>query len=91
MTPTKSEMSHFATADRINSIIKYEFGFIKKLLSMEVAQKMIGQTIEIYIKERRHKLLNMKTPAQAHKENNHWAAFRQHKFYKKIKSQKTET
>ena len=58
----------------------------KKLPSMEVAQKMIGQAIEIYNKERRHKSLNMRTPAQAHKENNH-----QHKFYKKIKSQKPET
>ena len=53
---------------------------------MEVAQKMIVQAIEIYNHERRHKSLNMKTPAQAHKENNH-----QHKFYKKIKLQKNET
>ena len=57
---------------------------------MEAAQKMIVQAIEIYNYERRHKSLNMKTPVQAHKENNHWAAFRQHKFYKKIKSQKAK-
>ena len=70
----------------MNGIIKYEFGFIKKLLSMEVAQKIIVQAIQIYNHERRHKSLNMKTPPQAHKENNHL-----HKFYKKIKSHKPET
>jgi transposase InsO family protein len=75
-----------AVAERINGIIKYEFGFIKKLPSMEVAQKMIVQAIEIYNNERRHKSLNMKTPAQAHRENNH-----EHKFYKKLKLQKSET
>ena len=53
---------------------------------MEVAQKMIVQAIQTYNHERRHKSLNMKTPAQAHNENNH-----QHKFYKKIKLQKPET
>ena len=61
-----------ATAELINGIlIKYEFGFIKKLPSMEVAHKMIVQAIEIYNHEQRHRSLNMKTPAQAHKENNH--------------------
>ena len=50
-------------AGRINGIIKYEFGFIKKLPSMEVAQKMIVQAIEIYNHERRHKSLNIKTAA----------------------------
>ena len=46
---------------------------------------MIVQAIQIYNHERRHKSLNMKTPAQAHKENN-----RQHKFYKKINLYKSE-
>ena len=73
-------------AERINGIIKYEFGFIKKLPSIEVAQKMIVQAIEIYNNQRKHRSLHIKSPAQAHKENNH-----QHKFYKKIKSQKNET
>ena len=50
---------------------------------MEIAQKMIVQAIEIYNHERRRKSLNMKTPAQAHKENN-----RQHKFYKKSNHKK---
>ena len=88
MTHTKSETSHRAIAERINGIIKCEFGFIKKLPSMEVAQKMITQAVEIYNNQRRlggtpHKSLNMKTPAQAHRENNH-----QHKFYKKLKNPK---
>ena len=30
---------------------------------MEIAQKMIVQAIQIYNHERRHKSLNMKTPA----------------------------
>lgn len=52
---------------------------------------MITQAVEIYNNQQRlggtpHKSLNMKTPAQAHRENNH-----QHKFYKKLKSQKPET
>ena len=37
---------------------------------------MVVQVIEIYNHERRHKSLNMKTPAQANKKNNHLAAFR---------------
>jgi hypothetical protein len=37
-----------AVAERINGILKYEFGLIKTIPSIEVASKMVKQTIEVY-------------------------------------------
>lgn len=65
-----------AVAERINGILKYEFGLLKTLPNLVLAQKMIKQVIVIYNNERRHYSLDMKTPEFAHKNQMH-----KYKFY----------
>ena len=65
-----------AVAERINGILKYEFGLLKTLPNLVQAQKMIKQAVNIYNNERRHYSLEMKTPAFAHKKQQH-----KYKFY----------
>lgn len=65
-----------AVAERINGILKYEFGLLKTLPNLVQAQKMIKQAINTYNNERRHYSLEMKTPAFAHKNQMH-----NYKFY----------
>jgi transposase InsO family protein len=65
-----------AVAERINGILKYEFGLLKTLPNLVQAQKMIKQAVNIYNNERRHYSLEMKTPAFAHKNQMH-----NYKFY----------
>lgn len=55
-----------AVAERVNGILKYEFGLIKTLPTLAVAQKMVKQAVEIYNAERLHYSLEMKTPNWAH-------------------------
>ncbi|WP_370640716.1 IS3 family transposase, partial [Flavobacterium sp. SM15] len=56
-----------AVAERINGILKYEFGLLKTLPNLVLAQKMIKQAVNTYNNERRHYSLDMKTPEFAHK------------------------
>jgi transposase InsO family protein len=65
-----------AVAERINGILKYEFGLIKTLPNLVTAQKMLKQAVNIYNRERRHYSLEMKTPEFAHKNQQH-----KYKFY----------
>ena len=65
-----------AVAERINGILKYEFGFLKTLPNLDTANKMLKQAINIYNNERRHYSLEMKTPQFAHKNQEH-----EYKFY----------
>ena len=65
-----------AVAERINGILKYEFGFLKTLPNLDTANKMLKQAVNIYNKERRHYSLEMKTPEFAHKNQKH-----EYKFY----------
>lgn len=69
-----------AVAERINGILKYEFGLIKTIPSMAVANKMLKQAVKIYNSERRHCSLEMQTPNYAHTHQLH-----EYKSYKKIK------
>ena len=55
-----------AVAERINGILKYEFGLINTIKSIEIAQKMIKQTVQIYNNERLHWSLELKTPQSVH-------------------------
>ena len=71
-----------AVAERINGIMKQEFGLNRVIPNLETAQKMVKQAVEIYNNERRHCSLNMKTPAYAHKHEEH-----EYKSYKKEKKQ----
>ena len=59
-----------AVAERINGILKYEFGFINVLPDLKTAQKMIKEAVEIYNNERLHWSLNLKTPQHTHNEFN---------------------
>lgn len=65
-----------AVAERINGILKYEFGLIKTLPNLVTAQKMLREAINIYNSERRHYSLEMKTPNFAHQKQQH-----KYKFY----------
>src|SRR5690606_9639798 len=60
-----------AVAERVNGILKYEFGLIKTLPNLATAQKMVKQAVEIYNSERLHYSLGMKTPDWAHQNQEH--------------------
>ena len=65
-TTEKSDPYENAVAERINGILKYEFGLIKTIPTIAVAGKMVDKAIEIYNGKRRHWSLNLKTPNVAH-------------------------
>ena len=70
-TTEKYDPYENAVAERINGILKYEFGLIKTIPSLEVANKMLKEAVEIYNNERRHCSLQMKTPNFAHTNQTH--------------------
>lgn len=70
-----------AVAERINGILKYEFGLGNNLPSMTIAQHMLKQAIEIYNNERPHFSLNLAKPVDAHINQTH-----SYKSYKNEKS-----
>lgn len=82
-TTQKSDPYENAVAERINGILKYEFGLNRIIPNLEVATKMIKQAVAIYNNERIHYSLNMNTPAVAHINQVH-----KYKSYKKNYSQK---
>mgnify|MGYP003575788129 CR=1 FL=1 len=70
-TTEKYDPYENAVAERINGILKYEFGLIKGIPTLEIAGKMVKQAIDIYNNERRHRSLDMQTPAVAHRRQTH--------------------
>ena len=70
-TTEKYDPYENAVAERINGILKYEFGLIKIIPALEVAQKMLKVSVDIYNNERRHRSLQMQTPEFAHKNQEH--------------------
>jgi transposase InsO family protein len=77
-TTEKYDPYENAVAERINGILKYEFGLIKTIPSLEIAGKMLKESVEIYNNERRHRSLEMNTPNFAHTNQKH-----HYKSYKK--------
>ena len=69
-----------AVAERINGILKQEFGLNKIIPNLKTAEKMIKQAVEIYNNQRRQASLEMKTPAFAHLNQRH-----EYKSYRKQK------
>ena len=69
-----------AVAERINGILKQEFGLGKTIPNLKTAQKMVKQAVDINNKQRRHYSLGMKTPEFAHLNQIH-----KYKSYKKNK------
>lgn len=59
-----------AVAERINGILKYEFGLKNSIVNQSIAQKMIDQAIKIYNEKRLHWSLNLKVPEKIHKDYN---------------------
>ena len=70
-TTEKYDPYENAVAERINGILKYEFGLIKTLPDLQTAKKMIRQSVELYNNNRRHRSLKMKTPNFAHINQQH--------------------
>jgi putative transposase len=70
-TTEKYDPYENAVAERINGIIKYEFGLIKTIPNLEYAVKMVKKAVVTYNNKRRHRSLNMTTPQHAHTHQNH--------------------
>lgn len=70
-TTEKYDPYENAVAERINQTLKYEFGMIKTIPSLEIANKMLRQAIEIYNDQRRHRSIEMQTPSYAHTHQTH--------------------
>ncbi len=69
-TTQQSDPYENAIAERINGILKYEFGLRKTIASIDVARKMIKEAVDIYNNDRLHWSLDLKTPQQVHKSYN---------------------
>ena len=82
-TTQKSDPYENAVAERINGILKYEFGLINTIPNLEVATKMVKQAVDIYNNERIHYSLDMNTPEFAHINQTH-----KYKSYKKNYNEK---
>lgn len=65
-TTQKYDPYENAIAERINGILKYEFGLRKTLPSVDVAKKMMKQAAQIYNNKRLHWSLDLKTPQHVH-------------------------
>jgi putative transposase len=57
-----------AVAERINGILKYEFGLKNTIKNIEIARKIIAEAVKIYNNERLHWSLNLKTPQNVHQQ-----------------------
>jgi len=65
-TTQKYDPYENAIAERINGILKYEFGLRKTLPTVEIARKMMKQAVEIYNNKRLHWSLDFQTPQSVH-------------------------
>ena len=70
-TTEKYDPYENAVAERINETLKYEFGLIKTIPSLKIANNMLKQAVDIYNNQRRHCSLEMATPAFAHTNQKH--------------------
>ena len=55
-----------AIAERINGILKYEFGLKNTIKTIEIAQKMVSEAVKLYNNERMHWSLDLKKPQEVH-------------------------
>ena len=56
-----------AVAERVNGILKDEYGLDRTFKSLSEAKKAVDSAIHLYNEERPHLSLGMLTPAKAHK------------------------
>lgn len=59
-----------AIAERINGILKYEFGLKNTIKSVEIAQKMVAEAVNLYNNDRMHWSLDLKKPQEVHLQYN---------------------
>ena len=57
-----------AVAERINGILKYEFGLRKTIKNVKIAQQIMKQATQIYNEQRLHWSLGLETPEYIHKQ-----------------------
>tara|TARA_R110001583_G_scaffold57654_5_gene172389 strand:- start:1421 stop:1843 length:423 start_codon:yes stop_codon:yes gene_type:complete len=57
-----------AVAERINGILKYEFGLKKTIKNVKIAQQIMKQATQIYNEQRLHWSLGLETPEYIHKQ-----------------------
>ena len=65
-TTQQSDPYENAIAERINGILKYEFGLRKTIASIAIARAMIKEAVDIYNNDRLHWSLDLKTPQVVH-------------------------
>jgi transposase InsO family protein len=79
-TTEKYDPYENAVAERINGILKYEFGLKRIIPDMKIAAKMVNEAVRLYNGRRLHKSLQMQTPNEAHRNQNHkYATYRKNK------------
>lgn len=78
-TTQKYDPYENAVAERINGILKYEFGLRRTLPSLAIARLMIKEAVDIYNSKRLHWSLDLQTPDQVHENYNK----QKYKSYKK--------
>lgn len=59
-----------AVAERVNGILKYEYGLRHTIPDLKTAQKMVAQAVQIYNTQRIHWSLGLKTPDAVHQTYN---------------------
>lgn len=59
-----------AVAERVNGILKYEYGLKHSFVNLKEAQKAVKQAVEIYNTKRIHWSLDFKTPEEVHQQYN---------------------
>ena len=59
-----------AVAERLNGILKYEFGLKKTIKSVAIARQIMKQATRIYNEQRLHWSLGLETPQDIHKKYN---------------------
>lgn len=69
-TTQQSDPYENAIAERINGILKYEFGLRKTIASITIARAMIKEAVDIYNNDRLHWSLDLKTPQWVHNNYN---------------------
>lgn len=71
-----------AVAERVNGVLKYEYGLKHSFVNLKEAQKAVKQAVEIYNTKRIHWSLDFKTPEEVHQQYNKI----KHKSYAKNKA-----
>ena len=79
-TTEKYDPYENAVAERMNGILKYEFGLKRTIPNLATATKMVDEAVRLYNGKRLHRSLKMQTPNEAHKSQKHrYATYRKEK------------